>query len=318
MLSEFHNHAPPEESFREAVLEGLGKTPKSVPSKWIYDERGSRLFEAVCEAPEYYPTRTEMAILGSYAHEIAALTGPDCALVEFGCGASHKVRLLLDALTSPAVYVPVDIDGETLRRTAETTATDYPEIAVEAVRADLTRPFPLPVAAYSVSGVRLGIFPGGTIGNFETDQAHAFFGMCAQMLKGGGLVVGVDLQKDRAVIEAAYNDSHDACPNFNLNLLHRINAELNGNLDTNAFRHSAIYDEARGCMNIGIESTCHQSARIAGQDFHFEQQEIIRTQVSYKYTVESFQALAAQSGFEPLRAWLDDANLFSLHYFRAP
>ncbi len=318
MLAGFHDHAPPEESFREAVLAGLSTTPKSVPSKWIYDERGSRLFEAVCEAPEYYPTRTEVALLGAHADEIAALAGPDCALVEFGSGASHKVRLLLDALARPAVYVPVDIDGETLRRTAETIAADYPETAVVAVRADLTRPFPLPEAARRVSGARLGFFPGTTIGNFEADQARAFFGMCAEMLAGGGLVVGADLQKDRAVIEAAYNDSHGACPNFNLNLLHRINRELDGNLDTNAFRHSAVYHRARGRMNIGIESICRQSARIAGQDFRFEEREIIRTQVSYKYTVEGFQALAAQSGFEPLRAWLDGANLFSLHYFRAP
>ncbi len=186
MLAGFHDHAPPEESFREAVLAGLSTTPKSVPSKWIYDERGSRLFEAVCEAPEYYPTRTEVALLGAHADEIAALAGPDCALVEFGSGASHKVRLLLDALARPAVYVPVDIDGETLRRTAETIAADYPETAVVAVRADLTRPFPLPEAATRVSGARLGFFLGSTIGSFEADQARAFFGMCAEMLAGGG------------------------------------------------------------------------------------------------------------------------------------
>ena len=318
VLAGFHDHAPLEESFREAVLMGLSTTPKSVPSKWIYDERGSRLFEAVCEAPEYYPTRTEVALLGAHAEEIAALAGPDCALVEFGSGASHKVRLLLDALVRPTVYVPVDIDGDTLRRTAESIAADYPETAVVAVCADLTQPFPLPEAATRVSGARLGIFPGTTIGNFEADQASAFFGMCAEMLAGGGLIVGADLRKDRAVLEAAYNDIHGACPSFNLNLLHRINRELDGNLDMNAFRHSAVYHGPRGCMNIGIESTRRQSARIAGQDFRFEEREIIRTQVSYKYTVEGFQALATQSGFEPLRAWRDDANLFSLHYFSAP
>jgi len=318
ILAGFHDHAPLEESFREAVLRGLSATPKSVPSKWIYDERGSRLFEAVCEAPEYYPTRTEVSLLEAHADEIATLAGPDCALVEFGSGASHKVRLLLNALARPAVYVPVDIDSETLRRTAESIAADYPETAVVAVHADLTQPFPLPETATRVSGARLGIFPGTTIGNFEADQARAFFGMCAMMLAGGGLVVGADLRKSRAILEAAYNDTHGACPKFNLNLLHRINRELDGNLDTNAFRHSAVYHVTRGRMNIGIESTRRQSARISGQDFRFKEHEIIRTQVSYKYTVKGFQALAAQSGFEPLHVWCDDANLFSLHYFRSP
>ena len=318
MLTEFHDYASLEESFREAVLTGFSTTPKSVPSKWIYDERGSRLFEAVCKAPEYYPTRTEMALLRTYADEIAALAGPDCALIEFGSGASHKALLLLDALTRPTVYAPVDIDGETLRRTAESIATDYPETAVVAVRTDFTQPFPLPKAATRVSGSRLGFFPGTTIGNFEPDQANAFLGMCAEMLAGGGLVVGADLRKERAILEAAYNDTHGACPRFNLNLLHRINQELDGNLDKNAFRHSAVYHGTRGRMNIGIESTRSQSARIAGQEFHFEEREVIRTQVSYKYTIEGFQALAVQSGFKPLRAWIDDANLFSLHYFHAP
>ena len=155
ILAGFHDHAPLEESFREAVLRGLSATPKSVPSKWIYDERGSRLFEAVCEAPEYYPTRTEISLLEAHADEIAILAGPDCALVEFGSGASHKVRLLLNALARPAVYVPVDIDSETLRRTAESIAADYPETAVVAVHADLTQPFPLPETATRVSGARL-------------------------------------------------------------------------------------------------------------------------------------------------------------------
>ena len=318
MLAGFHDYAPSEGSFREAVLKGLSSVPKSVPSKWIYDERGSHLFEAVCEAPEYYPTRIEIELLSNYANEIAELAGRDCAIVEFGSGAGQKTRLLLDALIHPIVYVPVDIDGKTLRRSAESIAIDYPEMSVTPVRADITRSFPLPGTIKGVKGKKLGFFPGTTIGNFETEQACSFFKMCAEMLEGGGLIVGADLQKEAAVLEAAYNDSDGACPNFNLNLITRINEELDGNLNKNAFQHSAIYQESAGRMNIGIRSTCQQSARIAGQNFEFGKDEIIRTQVSYKYTIDGFQELAKHSGLEPLHAWKDDARLFSLHYFRAP
>ncbi len=317
-LAGFHDYGPTVESFREAVLRGLSAPVKAIPSRYIYDERGSSLFEAVCELDEYYPTRTEIALLRAHAGELAALIGPAGYLVEFGSGGSGKVRILLDACARPAVYVPVDISRATLRRQAGAVAADYPRIRVIAVCADFTKPFPLPEVGATELGRRVGFFPGTTIGNFMPDPARAFLSMSARMLAGGGLVIGVDLKKDATILEAAYNDSQGISAAFNLNLLERIKRELGGELDLDGFRHRAVYDPEKGRMDIGILSTGKQSVRIGGQKFTFERGEIIRTQVAYKFTVEGFQALARQSGFVPERAWCDDDGLFSIHYLRAP
>src|SRR5207245_4489584 len=229
----FHDLAPGEESFRDAVLRGLRRARKSIPCKFLYDTRGSALFEEICRLPEYYPTRTEIAILEENSSDIAAQMGPHCRLIEFGSGASQKVRILLQALERPTAYVPVDISREHLRDAAIGLAEDFPSVPVIAVCADYTRPFPLPPLP-GAGGKRVGFFPGSTIGNFEPDAAVAFLANYARILgPGGEMLIGVDLKKDTDILEAAYNDRAGVTAAFNNNLLDCVNRELHvdGDID---------------------------------------------------------------------------------------
>jgi L-histidine Nalpha-methyltransferase len=312
----FLDLAPGEESFRDAVLGGLGRTPKAIPCKFFYDARGSALFEQICRLPEYYLTRTETAILEDNANEIAAQMGPFCRLIEFGSGASHKARILLQALDRPAAYVPVDISREHLRDAATNIAEDFPLLPVIAVCADYTRPFPLPPLR-GPSGKRVGFFPGSTIGNFEPEAAVGFLANYARILGAGGeMLIGVDLKKEREVLDAAYDDRAGVTAAFNLNLLERVNRELDGDLDVDRFEHVAFYSEAAGRIEIYIRSLADQRVRIAGEPVRFAKGELIHTEYSYKYAVGEFRALAAQAGFRPVDTWTDPAALFSVHYFR--
>ena len=312
----FHDLAPGEESFRDAVLNGLAQGLRAIPCKFFYDERGSALFEVICRLPEYYLTRTEIAILEENASEIAAQMGRHCRLIEFGSGASTKVRILLEAIDSPAAYVPVDISREHLRDAAASLAEDFPSLPVVAVCADYTRPFPLPPLP-GPYGKRVGFFPGSTIGNFEPDAAVAFLANYARVLgPGGEMLIGVDVKKDPAIIEAAYNDRAGVTARFNLNLFQRINRELDGDLDINRFEHVAFYDEAEGRVEIYIRSLANQEAWIAGKPILFGKGELIHTEYSYKYSIPEFRALAARAGFRPVDTWTDPAQLFSVHYFR--
>jgi dimethylhistidine N-methyltransferase len=312
----FHDLAPGEESFRDAVLKGLGRARKAIPCKFFYDARGSWLFEEICRLPEYYPTRTEVAILEENSGDIAAQMGPHCRLVEFGSGASHKVRILLRALDRPAAYVPVDISREHLRDAATTLAEDFPSVPVIAVCADYTRPFPMPPLS-GARGKRVGFFPGSTIGNFEPDAAVAFLANYARILgPGGEMLIGVDLKKDPEILDAAYNDRAGITAAFNLNLLERINRELDGDLDIDRFEHVAFYNEAEGRVEIYIRSLTDQEARIAGKYIRFGKSELIHTEYSYKYSVTEFRHLAGEAGFRPVDTWTDPAELFSVHYLR--
>ena len=312
----FHDLAPGEETFRDAVLRGLGGATKSIPCKFLYDARGSALFEAICRLPEYYPTRTEIAILEERAGEIAQRIGPHGRLVEFGSGASSKVRILLRALDRPAAYVPVDISREHLRDAAGGLAADFPSLPVVAVCADYTRSFPLPPLP-GPDGKRVGFFPGSTIGNFEPDAAVDFLANYARILgPGGEMLIGVDRKKDPGILEAAYNDRAGVTAEFNLNLLVRINRELDGDLDLNRFEHVAFYNQTEGRIEIYIRSLANQEAWIAGRPILFAKGELINTEYSYKYSVLEFQALAARAGFNPVDTWTDPADLFSVHYFR--
>jgi L-histidine Nalpha-methyltransferase len=312
----FHDLAPGEESFRDAVLKGLGRTPKSIPCKFFYDARGSALFESICRLPEYYPTRTEISILEENAAEIAAQIGPHGRLIEFGSGASTKARILLRALDRPAAYVPVDISREHLRDAAISLAEDFPSLAVVAVCADYTRRFPLPPLP-GPSGKRVGFFPGSTIGNFEPEAAVGFLANYARILEPGGeMLIGVDLKKDPEILDAAYNDRAGVTAEFNLNLLVRINRELDGDLDIDRFEHVAFYNEVEGRIEIYIRSLANQEAWIADTHIHFGVGELIHTEYSYKYSVPEFRALAARAGFRPVDTWTDPAALFSVHYFR--
>src|SRR5262249_41000728 len=231
----FHDLAPGEESFRDAVLNGLGRTPKSIPCKFFYDARGSALFEEICRLPEDYPNGTEVTILEKNAAAIGAQIGPSSRLIEFGSGASTKARILLRALDRPAAYVPVDISREHLRDAAISLAEDFPSLPVVAVCADYTRAFPLPPLP-GPGGKRVGFFPGSTIGNFEPDAAVDFLANYGRTLgPGGAILIAVDLKKDRAILEAAYNDRAGVTARFNLNLVERINRELDGDLDITRF-----------------------------------------------------------------------------------
>jgi L-histidine Nalpha-methyltransferase len=312
----FHDLAPGEESFRDAVLNGLGQPRRAIPCKFFYDARGSALFEAICRLPEYYLTRTEVAILEENAPEIAARMGPHCRLIEFGSGASTKVRILLKALARPAAYVPVDISRERLRDAATSLAEDFSSLPVVAVCADYTRSFPMPPLPGPV-GKRVGFFPGSTIGNFEPDAAVAFLANYARILgPGGEMLIGFDLKKDPRLLDAAYNDSAGVTARFNLNLFERINRELDGDLDIDRFEHVAFYNEVEGRVEIYIRSLANQEAWIAGKPILFGKDELIHTEYSYKYSIPEFRALAARAGFHPVDTWTDAADLFSVHYFR--
>jgi L-histidine N-alpha-methyltransferase len=314
-LLAFHDLAPGEESFRDAVLAGLGRVPKRIPCKFFYDARGSALFEEICRLPEYYPTRTEVAILEENSADIAAQMGPQCRLIEFGSGASQKVRILLQALDRAAAYVPVDISRDHLRDAATGLAEDFPAVPVIAVCADYTRPFRLP--PLPGTGKRVGFFPGSTIGNFEPEAAVRFLANYAGILgPGGEMLIGVDLKKETDILEAAYNDRAGVTAAFNLNLLERVNRELDGNLDIDRFEHVAFYSGAEGRVEIYIRSLADQVARIAGTRVRFSKDELIHTEYSYKYSVEEFRNLAARAGFRPVDTWTDPAELFSVHYFR--
>jgi dimethylhistidine N-methyltransferase len=312
----FHDLAPSEDNFRDAVLAGLAREPKTLPCKFFYDVRGSALFEQICDVPEYYLTRTEIGILENYAGAIASQLGPYCRLVELGSGSSRKVRILLGALEAPAAYVPVDISREYLREAAARLAADFPKLSVVAVCADYTRPFALPPLP-GPAGKRVGFFPGSTIGNFEPEAVVRFLAHCADLLgPEGEMLIGVDLKKDRAVLERAYNDRAGLNAAFNLNLLARVNRELDGDIDIARFEHLAFYSAGKGRMELYLKSLADQTATIAGRHFDFAEGELIHTENSYKYAIPEFHALAERAGFRPVHTWTDQSQLFSVHYFR--
>ncbi|HUN51263.1 MAG TPA: L-histidine N(alpha)-methyltransferase [Candidatus Sulfotelmatobacter sp.] len=310
----FHDLGHVEEKFRDAVLDGLTAPAKHIPCKFLYDARGSALFDQICELPEYYPTRTEMRLLRHFGGEIAATIGPGAQIVEFGSGASRKSRILLDALDRPQMYVPIDVSRQHLRAAAEALARDYGELEIMAICGDYTRTVPLPPPG---PGRRVGFFPGSTIGNFKPAEAEAFLVSWRDRLSGGGMLVGVDLKKDAGLLHAAYNDAAGVTAAFNLNLLARINRELAGDFDLAAFAHVANWDAAEGRIVIYIESRREQVVHAAGRSVRFAAGERIHTEDSYKYTIDEFRDLARAAGYRPQRVWSDAQQLFSLHYLSA-
>lgn len=317
-LSDFIDLHPPADSFREAVIDGLSKPQKELPSKLLYDARGSQLFDRITELAEYYPTRTELALLRAKAGEIAALAGPGAVLVEYGSGASVKVRILLDALTDPAGYIAIEISREHLEMAAKALATDYPDVPVMAVCADYTQSFALPDIP-GATGRRVGFFPGSTIGNFTPDEAVDFLSSAARTLgPGAALVIGADLKKDVSVLRAAYNDAEGVTAAFNLNLLERLNREMDATFDTGSFSHDAIWNPGKSRIEMHIRAERPLKARVDGMDFRFDEGETIHTENSYKYSLEAFQALARKAGFEAEKAWTDPKGLFSVHFLSVP
>ena len=305
------------EDFETAVVAGLSATPKTLPCKFFYDQAGSELFSRICELDEYYPTRTEVGLLRRISGNIARLMGPDCHLIEFGSGDGIKVRLLLDAVNALAGYTAVDISRDHLKRSAEDLARLYPDIEIAAICADYTKPFDVPPPSAKADARRVGFFPGSTIGNFTPAEAVEFLRTAAKLLEGGDLIIGVDLKKDIARLESAYNDSEGVTAAFNLNLLARINRELSGDFIIDAFEHRAHYDPVAGRIEMHLISRCDQFVTVGGRRFDFAAGETIHTENSYKYAIEEFREVAANAGFKVVGGWTDDENLFSIHYLRA-
>ena len=298
-------------AFAADVLEGLAATPKRLPAKYFYDEAGSRLFERITELPEYYPTRTELRILESSAESIAGLADPGAALIEFGSGSTAKARLLLRHMVSVRAYVPVDISAEFVNGEAARLQADFPALRVLPVAADFTGAFELPAAVKA--GPRLGFFPGSTIGNLEPHEVTGFLRRAKRALgQAAAFVVGVDLVKDPEVLYAAYNDSQGVTAQFNRNLLVRINRELGADFDVSAFEHHAFYHRELRRIEMHLASLRRQKVRILGKCFEFRAGETIHTENSYKYTIESFAALARGAGWSIGAVWTDPERYFSV------
>src|SRR5882724_634295 len=308
--------APPASSdFLSDVIAGLSSEPRTLPCKYFYDERGAALFQKICELPEYYVTRTEVDILDRNRAEIASQIGPNIELIGLGTGAGTKTRILVEALEQPAVYIPVDISEKQLRKSAALFRKIFPNLEVLPVCADYLQPVVLPSPRHTPAR-NVVYFPGSTIGNFEPSEALEFLRRIANVAgQGGGLLIGVDLQKDQNVIEAAYNDQAGVTAEFNLNLLARINRETGANFDLTRWRHRAIYSTEAGRIEMYLISAIDQTVRIQDRQFHFRADEKILTEHSYKHTPEGFIALARQAGFDFLKLWTDDARLFGVFYF---
>ncbi len=300
------------EEFRLAVLDGLSHSPRAIPSKFLYDARGSQLFDAICEQPEYYLTRTETHILAERADEIAELAGPHCALIEFGAGSSIKSRLLLDAMRDLALYAPIDISRHHLEQSAARLRADYPQLAIEPVCADYMDAASLPPIGRTARR-RIGFFPGSTIGNLEPKEATAFLrGVRTIVGDDGALVLGADLRKDPEILHAAYNDRAGITAEFTLNLLRRMNRELQGSFDLSAFAHDASYDPAQGRIEIYFRSLKRQTVTVAGQSFLFAAGERVHTEYSYKYDWRQIADLATRGGFRLAQRWTDENGLFAV------
>ncbi|MEJ2383172.1 MAG: L-histidine N(alpha)-methyltransferase [Xanthomonadales bacterium] len=310
-----HDCSPTPQSFREAVVEGLSRTRKTVPCQFFYDARGSELFEAICRLPEYYPTRTELGILAAIGPDLAAAVGRDVRLVEFGCGSSRKVAAILDHLNVRR-YVPIDISRSALLGLIDDLHGRFGKLRIEAVCADFTDELEIPDDGRSDLQT-VGFYPGSTIGNFDPEHASAFLNRLRGLLGAGGfLIVGVDLKKPVEIIEQAYNDAAGVTAAFNRNLLRRINRELDGTFEPRQFAHRAFYDAELGRVEMHLVSEQRQEARVDGETFAFREAESIHTENSYKYSLDEFRALARDAGYATTRTWTDPDELFSIHLLR--
>lgn len=306
------DHHPTEADFLEAVTRGLSGPERAIPCRFLYDDAGSTIFDAITRLPEYYPTRTEIGILRAHADDVAHYVGPAAELIELGSGSSAKVGLLLDALDQPAVYVPIDISREHLTAAARRIATAWPRIDVHAICADFDEDFALPTVR--AGGRRLAFYPGSTIGNFTPGAARAFLAAWARRLgRSAQLLIGVDLRKSEAVLNAAYDDRQGVTARFSLNVLARANRELGADFDLSGFRHQARYHEGEGRVAIHLVATKDQVVTIGTARYSFQTGDRIHIEDSWKYTVPEFQSLAAEAGYRSLDHWVDDERLFSVH-----
>lgn len=308
------DHEPKMANLRDEVFEGLSATPKYLPSKLFYDERGSRLFDQICDLEEYYPTRTEMSILEENIGEISKFLGENCLLVEFGSGTGAKTKYLLDHLENPAAYMPIEIDCSILEKSALAKNERYPEMEVIPVCADFFDRIKLPKVTHEVEKT-VAFFPGSTLGNFRWEEALNFLRNVAIMGgPGGGMLLGIDLQKDIDVLERAYNDAKGVTADFNLNLLQRINNELEADFDLDAFKHYAYYNREQGRIEMHIVSLHDQEVHIGAQRFSFAKGEHILTEYSHKYDLDRFAEVLDDCGFEIGRIWTDERDYFAVLY----
>ena len=302
--------------FLNDVISGLDSPRKSLPAKYFYDRKGSELYGQITQLPEYYPTRTETALMETILNEI----GTNCfncrTVVEFGSGSGRRSELILNALPAVRTYVPIDVSQKLLDGTRNVIGNSHPEIDVAPVLADFTHDFKLPA---SVTPELLGFFPGSTIGNFLPDEAEAFLATALRILGADGrMLIGVDLVKSDDILERAYDDADGVTAAFNLNLLHRINRELQADIDLSNFAHQAFYDPSKQRVEMHLVSLTDQSIELGtGDRFSFKAGETIHTENSHKYTVDGFQSLARNAGWSPAKVWTDTNGLFSIHLLQA-
>jgi dimethylhistidine N-methyltransferase len=317
-LAYFLDLEPEVDDFRSAVIEGLSSAQKWVPPKFFYDAEGSKLFDKICDLDEYYVTRTELFLLNTHGEEIGSCIGPRARIIEYGCGSSLKIRALLDALNDPTDYVAIDISREHLRMTAEGIAVDYPSLSVGAVCADFSMRLDLPERQESSAGRTVAFFPGSTIGNQIPSEAREFLVRVRQEIGDeGGLLIGVDLEKDEPTLRAAYNDQAGVTGAFNLNLLHRMKRELGAELTVENFIHDAPYNPDERRIEMHLRSLCRQTIRLGADEFQFEEDETIHTENSHKYSLERFAKMAEDTGFRVKSVWIDPQQLFSVQYLEA-
>lgn len=307
---------PTRQAFANALLNALTQTPHRISPKFFYDQAGSALFEKICMLPEYYPTRTELQILSTHAADMARCIGPRADIIEFGAGASRKIGLLLGALVQPLRYTPIDISGEHLAQAVAALQRSFPDIVMQPVTGDFTQAFNVP--APLAGATRVGFFPGSTLGNFNPPEALAFLRRAASLLRGGGLLLGIDLVKEPARLHTAYNDAAQVTAEFNLNLLRRANRELGADFDLTGFAHHAPYDPVRQRVDMYLVSRRPQAVRFLGREFFLKEGDCLHTESSHKYTVEGLRRMATEAGFTPGPVWCDPERLFSVHWLRAP
>jgi dimethylhistidine N-methyltransferase len=310
----FHDYQPEFEDLHTAVISGLQQTPKQLHPKFFYDEEGSHIFDQICDQPEYYVPDVERDICETYADEIIACLGDGCHIIEPGAGSSKKIRFLLDRM-QPAMYVPMDISADYLRTSAQNLAQDYPHLPIHAVCVDHTKPYDLP--SVIPSDKRVFFYPGSSLGNFDPgDAIHFLRDIRDKAGQDGALLIGIDTKKPVDVLNRAYNDAAGVTADFNLNLLKRIDNELDSEIDVTGFYHHAFYNEPKSRIEMHLFSHKEQKLRVNGSTFHFKAGESIHTENSYKYTVDEFKALAYQAGWKSEQVWQDTKKYFSVHLLR--
>jgi len=313
-LAFYEDLHPPAGDFKADVMAGLSKPQKALQPKYFYDQAGSKIFDRITEAPEYYVTRTELALLDEIGANLRERAGPGALVLEPGAGSSLKIRKLLDALDRPAAYVGMDISGDHVRDACEDIAADYPGLPVGAVCHDFTQALD-PEALPLPDGKRIVFFPGSTIGNFELIDALALLKTLRGWLRPGDvLLIGVDLRKDKETLEAAYDDAGGATADFNYNLVQRINTDLDGDLDVSGLKYRAHWNPYRSRVEMYLQATRDMSFTVAGRRFVIREHETIHTENSHKFTVSTFQDLAVAAGFAPAHVWVSKAAPFSIHW----